>query len=213
MKKKKAQIVKDYLDYFFPNPTPPLYHLNPFTLLIAVLLSAQCTDKKVNEITPILFAKAKDPEEMAKLSYEEILSIIKPCGLSPTKAKAIKALSKKLIEEFGGEVPKTLKELESLPGVGHKTASCVLIQAFNIPAFPVDTHIHRCAKRFGLSSGKSVEKTEEDLKKLFKKEDWSKLHLQIIYYARAFCKAKGHQIENCPICLELTELKSKSKKL
>lgn len=203
-KKKRAAIIKKHLDLLFPEPTPPLNHLNAFTLLIAVLLSARCTDKKVNEVTPELFALATTPQEMAKLSYEEIRSIIKPIGLSPTKAKNIKALSTILIDEYKSQVPSTLEELETLPGVGHKTASVVLCQWFHKPAFPIDTHIHRCAKRWGLSSGKNVKITEEDLKKLFPKNSWEKLHLQIIYYARMYCRAAPHKIENCPICRELS---------
>lgn len=203
MKTENAKIVKKHLDKLFPRPAIPLHHKDPYTLLIAVLLSARCTDKKVNEITPELFKKASTPQKMSLLSAAEIRSIIKPCGLSPTKSKAIKALSQKLIDEYKGKVPRTLEDLESLPGVGHKTASVVMTQAFRKTAFPVDTHIHRCAKRWGLSSGKNVKKTEEDLKKLFLKTSWRKLHLQIIYYARTYCPAKKHVIEKCPICLEL----------
>jgi endonuclease III len=203
MKKENAKIVKKHLNNFFSEPTIPLSHTSSYTLLIAVLLSARCTDKKVNEITPELFKRASTPEEMILLSVEDIRSIIKPCGLSPTKAKAIKALSQKLLDEYKGKVPKTLEDLESFPGVGHKTASVVMAQAFKKPAFPIDTHIHRCAKRWGLSSGKNVKKTEEDLKELFPKSAWIKLHLQIIHYARMYCPAKKHVIENCPICSEL----------
>lgn len=203
MQKERVNIIKKHLNRLFPKPRIPLYHKDPYTLLIAVLLSARCTDKKVNEITPILFKKASTPKKMALLSTEEIRNIIKPCGLSPTKSKAIQALSQQLIDEYHGKVPKTLEELESLPGVGHKTASVVMTQAFRKAAFPVDTHIHRCAKRWGLSNGKNVKKTEEDLKELFPKASWRKLHLQIIYYARAYCPAKKHSIEKCPICSEL----------
>lgn len=181
----------------------PLHHKDPFTLLIAVLLSAQCTDIRVNQVTPALFALGDTPYALSKVPVEAIEAIIRPCGLSKTKSKAISALSKILIETYGGKVPSTLAELESLPGVGHKTASVVLCQAFNIPAFPVDTHIHRLAHRWGLSTGSSVQKTEEDLKALFPKEEWIKLHLQIIYYARAFCPARGHNTEKCPICKAL----------
>ena len=196
----KAPEIQALLNKLYPNPLIPLTHKDPYTLLIAVLLSAQCTDKRVNEITPLLFAKAKTPFEMALLSLDEIYEIIRPCGLAPTKSNAIHKLSKILIHKHEGKVPMTFKELEELPGVGHKTASVVLSQAFNIPTFPVDTHIHRCAKRWGLSDGSSVEKTEKDLKRLFAKKDWNKLHLQIIYYARSHCPSRGHKIENCPIC-------------
>ena len=199
-KKEKAKEILEILNKLFPNPEVPLVHDSDYTLLIAVLLSAQCTDKKVNEITPKLFKKAKTPYEMVLLNVGEIKEIIKPCGLSTTKAKAIKNLSKKLIEEFNGKVPKTFKELESLPGVGHKTASVVMIQAFDQLAFPVDTHIHRLAKRWGLSCGKNVNQTEKDLKRLFPKKYWKKLHLQLIFYGREYCPAKKHSKEKCPIC-------------
>ncbi len=205
--------IQRILNKLFPNPPIPLKHSSHYTLLIAVLLSAQCTDKKVNEVTPKLFAKAKTPEQMAKLSVAQIQSIIRPCGLAPTKAKAIKKLSEILIEDYGGEIPRTIEELEKLPGVGHKTASVIAIQALKIPAFPVDTHIHRCAKRWGLSSGKNVKQTEKDLKKLFPKSSWEKLHLQIIYYARKYCPAKGHKLEECPICKAIHETKSPKKSL
>lgn len=194
------QKIQKILDQYFPNPTIPLKHSSSYTLLIAVLLSAQATDVKVNEITPKLFAKADTPEKMMRLSLDEIEEIIKPIGLSRQKAKAIKALSQILVEKYEGKVPKTFEELESLPGVGHKTASVILAQAFHIPAFPVDTHIFRCAHRWGLSKGKSVKQVEEDLKALFPKKNWIKLHLQIIYFARAFCRAKGHRAQDCPIC-------------
>lgn len=202
-KKARAAFIKKTLNHLFPHPQIPLHHKSAYTLLIAVLLSARCTDKKVNEITPILFAKASTPKDMAALSVSEIRSIIKPCGLSPTKAKAIKALSQKLLDEFHGKVPKSLEDLESLPGVGHKTASVVMTQAFHLPAFPVDTHIHRCAKRWGLTKGKNVKETERDLKELFPKSSWEKLHLQIIYFGRTYCPARGHVIEKCPICKSL----------
>lgn len=202
-KKQRAQFVLETLQKLFPNPEIPLLHQDSYSLLIAVLLSAQSTDARVNLITPILFSKASTPEQMIKLCPEEIEEIIRPCGLGKTKAKAIWNLSKILIEKFNGQVPSDIEELEKLPGVGHKTASVVMIQAFDTPAFPVDTHIHRCAKRWGLSSGKSVEQTEKDLKKLFPKNTWIKLHLQIIYFARKFCPARAHQIELCPICSEL----------
>ena len=201
--KKNAQTIVDLLEKHFPETPIPLKHKDPFTLLIAVLLSAQCTDKRVNEVTPALFAKADTPEKMQHLSPEEIAEIIKPCGLTNTKSKAIQSLSKILCEKHISQVPETFADLEALPGVGHKTASVVMSQAFGHPAFPVDTHIHRCAQRWGLSNGKNVVKTEEDLKKAFPKKLWNKLHLQIIYYARKFCPARGHITENCPICKEV----------
>lgn len=190
----------EILDRHFPNPEIPLSHLNPFTFLIAVLLSAQCTDARVNLITPALFAKASSPEKMVLLSIEEIEALIRPCGLAPKKSKAIWNLSKLLVERHQGMVPSCLEQLEALPGVGHKTASVVISQVFGIPAFPVDTHIHRCAKRWGLSSGKTVVQTERDLKAFFPKDSWNKLHLQIIYFARAFCPALRHDTSKCPIC-------------
>lgn len=197
-KQEKARTIQQILNALYPNPKIPLDHTNNYTFLIAVLLSAQCTDERVNRITPALFALADNPKDMVKLSVEEIEDIIRPCGLAPRKAKAIWELSQIILEKHGGEVPRTFEELEELPGVGHKTASVLMAQAFHVPAFPVDTHIHRCAKRWGLSSGKSVEQTEKDLKKLFKKDDWIKLHLQIIYYAREHCPAKKHG--KCRIC-------------
>ena len=203
MKQQCANIVKKHLNKLFPRPKIPLHHSDSYTLLIAVLLSARCTDKKVNEITPYLFQKASTPKQMVLLSINTIRNIIKPCGLSPTKSKAIKHLSQQLLDQYHGKVPRTLEELESLPGVGHKTASVVMVQAFRKAAFPVDTHIHRCAKRWNLSQGKNVKKIEEDLKELFPKTSWGKLHLQIIYYARKYCPAKRHIIEQCPICSEL----------
>jgi endonuclease-3 len=199
-KQQKAKEIQKILNTLFPNPSIPLHHSSSFTLLIAVLLSAQCTDNRVNQITPFLFAKANTPEKMGQLSIAEIEEIIHSCGLYKQKAQAIWNLSKILVEQFQGQVPETLSELESLPGVGHKTASVVQIQAFSKPAFPVDTHIHRCAKRWGLSSGKNVKQTEKDLKKLFLEQDWGTLHLQIIYYARQYCPARGHKEEHCPIC-------------
>ncbi len=199
-KKEKVKTIQRILNSLFPNPAIPLTHHDPYTLLIAVLLSAQCTDVRVNQITPILFAKASTPKEMIRLSIDEIQTIIRPCGLSNAKAKAIWNLSKILLEKYNGKVPKTFEELEELPGVGHKTASVVMVQAFHLPAFPVDTHIHRCAKRWGLSSGKNVKQTEKDLKTLFSKKDWTKVHLQIIYFARKYCPARGHHIADCPIC-------------
>ncbi len=199
-KKERAEIIDKLLNTFFPNPPIPLQHTDPYTLLIAVLLSAQCTDVRVNQVTPHLFAKAATPQQMVQLTPLDIEKIIKPCGLGPTKAKAIWNLSKQLIEHHNGHVPDTFEELEALPGVGHKTASVVMSQAFRIPAFPVDTHIHRCAKRWKLSSGKNVVETEKDLKRLFPKEHWNRLHLQIIYFARTYCPARGHKAQDCPIC-------------
>ena len=197
---EKAERIAKLLDELYPIPPIPLEHVDPYTLLIAVLLSAQCTDKRVNEVTPRLFERASTPEQMLGLSVAQIRSIIKPCGLSPSKSKNIRALSKILVEEHGGKVPDSFEELEALPGVGHKTASVVMAQAFGKPAFPVDTHIHRLASRWGLSTGKNVEQTEQDLKKLFPTEDWGKVHLQIIYFGREYCPARGHELERCPIC-------------
>jgi len=193
----------EILDRHYPNPEIPLNYLNPYTFLIAVLLSAQCTDARVNLVTPALFAKAPSPEKMLLLSPEEIETLIRPCGLAKKKSKAIWELSHLLIDRHEGNVPKNLKELEALPGVGHKTASVVISQIFNEPAFPVDTHIHRCAKRWGISSGKNVIQTERDLKAYFPKSTWNKLHLQMIYFARAFCPALRHDASSCPICSQL----------
>ena len=199
-KKAIAADIAAILEKHYPTTPIPLDHTNVYTLLIAVLLSAQCTDKRVNQITPTLFALADNPYDMIRLSVDQIQQIIRPCGLSPKKAKAIFDLSHILINDYNGEVPNTFEALESLPGVGHKTASVVMAQAFGIPAFPVDTHIQRLAYRWKLSTGKSVEKTEADLKKLFPKEIWNKLHLQIIFYGREFCPARGHVLEHCEIC-------------
>ncbi len=199
-KKEKAASIARILDEYFPEVPIPLDHEDAYTLLVAVVLSAQCTDERVNQVTPSLFARAGNPFDMAKLDQDEIREIIKPCGLSPSKSKAIKGLSEILVEKYKGEVPETFFALEALPGVGHKTASVVMSQAFGHPAFPVDTHIHRLAWRWGLSTGKNVEKTEADLKKVFPKESWNKLHLQIIYFARKYCPARGHNPYECPIC-------------
>lgn len=196
----KAKAIAKILDEYFPDPPIPLSHKDPYTLLIAVVLSARCTDAKVNQITPHLFARADSPQKMIQLSIEEIQSIIRPCGLSPAKSKALWHLSKILIDRYQGEVPASFEALEELPGVGHKTASVVMAQAFHVPAFPIDTHIHRSAKRWGLSSGRSIAQTEKDLKRLFPKKDWIKLHLQIIHFARAFCPAVKHDAKKCPIC-------------
>lgn len=199
-KKEKAKIIQTILEDLYPQLEIPLKHSSSYTLLIAVLLSAQCTDVRVNSITPKLFARASTPEMMQLLPVNQIEEIIRPCGLAPTKAKAIQKLSEILVEKYGGEVPRSFEELEKLPGVGHKTASVVMAQAFQEPAFPVDTHIHRCAKRWGLSSGKNVVQTERDLKALFPRKSWIKLHLQIIYFAREYCKAVKHDAAKCPIC-------------
>lgn len=199
-KKERAKIIQAILDDLYPELEIPLKHTSSYTLLIAVLLSAQCTDVRVNSITPQLFARAGTPEIMQSVPVDEIEKIIRPCGLARTKAKAIQKLSGILVEKYGGEVPRSFEELEKLPGVGHKTASVVMAQAFQEPAFPVDTHIHRCAKRWGLSSGKNVVQTERDLKALFPKKSWIKLHLQIIYFAREYCKAVKHEAAKCPIC-------------
>ncbi len=196
----RAFEIQRILDKLYPETPIPLQHEDAFTLLVAVVLSAQCTDERVNQITPILFARADNPADMARLPVEEIREIIKPCGLSPAKSKAISGLSKIIMEKHGGKVPESFEELEALPGVGHKTASVVMSQAFGHPAFPVDTHIHRLAARWGLSSGKNVEQTERDLKELFPEDSWNKLHLQIIYFGRQFCMARGHKPEICPVC-------------
>jgi endonuclease III len=206
-KKEKAQYISNTLELLYPKTPIPLNHSDAYTLLIAVLLSAQCTDERVNKITPHLFAKAKTPKDMLLLSIEEIRDIIKPCGLSPAKSKAIFNLSRIIIEKHDGKVPASFESLEALPGVGHKTASVVMSQAFGVPAFPVDTHIHRLAERWKLSNGKNVTQTEIDLKKLFKKETWNKLHLQIIFYGREYCPARGHQMDKCIICNQLNTKK------
>ena len=196
----KIKFISDTLDELFPDPPIPLDYTSPFTLLVAVVLSAQCTDIRVNQVTKVLFKSADTPKKMVKLGVERIAEIIKPCGFFNTKSRNIYNLSKTLVEKYDGEVPRTFEELEALPGVGHKTASVMMIHAFKVPAFPVDTHIHRLAKRWGLSDGSSVEQTEADLKKIFPKEEWEKRHLQIIYFGRTYCKAMGHKPENCPIC-------------
>jgi endonuclease-3 len=196
----KALRIRQILDELYPETPVPLRHEDAFTLLVAVVLSAQCTDERVNQITPILFGRADNPADMAKIPVEEIREIIKPCGLSPAKSKAISGLSKIIVEQHGGKVPETFEALEKLPGVGHKTASVVMSQAFGYPAFPVDTHIHRLAARWGLSSGKNVEQTERDLKRIFPEDSWNKLHLQIIYFGRQYCPARGHEVKSCPIC-------------
>ncbi len=197
---EKAARIQAILDELFPEVPIPLDHEDPYTLLVAVLLSAQCTDVRVNKVTPELFAMAREPRTMAALSRERIAAVIRPCGLSPAKSAAIRGLSEILVRDHGGRVPQTFDELEALPGVGHKTAGVVMSQAFGHPAFPVDTHIHRLAARWGLSIGASVERTERDLKKVFAKESWNRLHLQIIYFGRKYCPARGHDLTTCPIC-------------
>jgi endonuclease-3 len=197
---EKAADIMQILDELYPETPIPLSHQDPYTLLVAVLLSAQCTDERVNKVTPFLFAKADNPFDMARLEVEQIKDIIRPCGLSPRKSQAISSLSQILVDKFDGKVPDNFEDLEALPGVGHKTASVVMSQAFGAPAFPVDTHIHRLAWRWGLSDGKNVEKTEADLKALFPEDTWNKLHLQIIYFGRQYCPARGHDPRRCPIC-------------
>jgi endonuclease-3 len=197
---EKAERIVKILEELYPEVPIPLDHRDPFTLLCAVLLSAQTTDKKVNEVTPALFAIGGTPAKMAALPVEKILEKIRTLGLAPTKAKNLKAMAQQLLDEHGGKVPSDEAALEALPGVGHKTASVVRAQAFGLPAFPVDTHIHRLAARWGLSSGKNVEQTERDLKRIFDESLWNKLHLQIIYFGREYCPARGHDLSRCPIC-------------
>ncbi len=197
---EKARRIQTIFDALHPNPPIPLDHTDAFTLLVAVLMSAQTTDAQVNVVTPALFAAASSPQAMAQLSAKEILSKIRSCGLAPTKAKNIHALSGLLIERHAGEVPKNFEDLEALPGVGHKTASVVMAQAFGVAAFPVDTHIHRLATRWGLTGGRNVVQTEKDLKKVFPRKCWNTLHLQFIMFGRAQCPARGHSLEGCPIC-------------
>jgi endonuclease-3 len=199
-KQERVAFIDKRLQELYPNPPVPLDHSDPYTLLVAVLLSAQCTDERVNLVTPALFALADNPFDMAKESVETIREIIKPCGLSPQKSKAIRGLSEILINEHGGEVPQDFESLERLPGVGHKTASVVMAQSFGVPSFPVDTHIHRLAQRWGLSRGRNVNETERDLKRVFKKSRWNDLHLQIIFYGREFCSARGCDGRVCEIC-------------
>ena len=208
-KAERAQLVLERLNQQYPETPIPLDHFDPFTLLIAVLLSAQCTDKKVNEVTPALFAAGPTPKAMAFLDETEIWSFIRQLGLAKTKAKHVRRLSELLLSEHDGAVPGSFQALEALPGVGHKTASVVMSQAFGVPAFPVDTHIHRLAQRWGLSNGLSVAATERDLKQLFPKKHWNKLHLQIIFYGREFCSARGCDGTVCPICRELFPLRRK----
>ncbi len=200
---ERVEIIQQRLQALYPDPPIPLDHRDTFTLLVAVLLSAQCTDKKVNEVTPALFAAAPNPKKMFRLGADGIYPYIQTLGLSRQKSKSLEGLSKKLIEQHGEQVPGTFEDLESLPGVGHKTASVVMAQAFGVPAFPVDTHIHRLAQRWGLTNGKSVVQTEIDLKKLFPSENWNTLHLQIIFYGREFCTARGCDGTRCELCQEL----------
>ena len=201
-KKDTVKAIAEKLESLYPKTPIPLSHKDPYTLLVAVLLSAQCTDARVNKITPGLFELADTPQKMVQQKIENIAKIIKPCGLSPRKSKAIYQLSQIIIQQHAGKVPASFEDLEKLPGVGHKTASVVMSQAFGYPAFPVDTHIHRLAWRWKLSTGKSVEQTEKDLKRLFPKNLWNKLHLQIIFFGRAYCPARGHNPYDCPICSE-----------
>ncbi len=200
LKAERIEFIDRRLDELYPDPPVPLDHQDPFTLLVAVLLSAQCTDERVTQVTPSLFELADNPFEMAGHSADTIREIIKPCGLSPQKSKAIRRLSEILIEEYGGKVPQDFDALERLPGVGHKTASVVMAQSFGVPSFPVDTHIHRLAQRWGLTRGRNVVETERDLKKVFRKDRWNDLHLQIIFYGREFCTARGCNGLVCEIC-------------
>jgi endonuclease-3 len=202
-KQQRADHLLRRLEELYPETPVPLDHKDPYTLLVAVLLSAQCTDVRVNQVTPALFALADNPHGMMRVPVEKIREIIRPCGLSPRKSAAISELSKILVEKHGGEVPQDFEALEALPGVGHKTASVVMAQAFGVPAFPVDTHIHRLAKRWKLSAAKNVEQTERDLKKLFPRESWNKLHLQIIFYGREHCTARGCDGKSCLLCEEV----------
>ncbi len=202
-KQERVDFIIHKLESLYPNPEIPLDHTDAYTMLISVLLSAQCTDKRVNLTTPHLFKKADTPQKMIQLSVKEIEDIVRPCGLAPAKSKAIHRLSEILLEKHKGEVPDTFEDLEHLPGVGHKTASVIMTQVFGKSAFPVDTHIHRLMHRWKLSNGKSVEQTERDAKRLFPENLWNKLHLQIIYFGREYCAARGHDKEHCPICNEI----------
>jgi len=211
-KKERGAYIEKRLQELYPNPPIPLNHRDPYTLLVAVLLSAQCTDERVNQVTPQLFSRADNPADMTELSEEEIRSIIRPCGLAPMKAKGIAGLSRILIDQYEGVVPANLVALEALPGVGHKTASVVMSQAFGIPAFPVDTHIHRLAQRWGLTSGKNVVQTERDLKRIFPPSKWNDLHLQIIYFGREHCSARGCDGRVCEICRTIYPDRKRAKK-
>jgi len=211
-KMERVKYIISYLDSIYPDTPIPLTHQNHYELLIAVLLSAQCTDERVNQVTPSLFSLANNPDTMIKLSSQKIYEIIKPCGLGPKKSKAIYDLSNILVKEYKSQVPESFEALESLPGVGHKTASVVMSQGFGHPAFPVDTHIHRLAQRWGLTNGKNVNQTEKDLKRLFPIENWNKLHLQIIFYGREYCTARGCDGTKCPICKACYPNRKKPKK-
>ena len=202
-RQERANYIASRLETLYPNVPVPLDHSSHYTLLITVLLSAQCTDERVNKVTPVLFKKADTPSKMIKLSKEDIYLIIRPCGLAPKKSSAIYELSKTLIEKHNSQVPENFEDLEKLPGVGHKTASVVMSQGFGHPAFPVDTHIHRLAQRWGLSKGKNVQQTEKDLKKVFPRDKWNRLHLQIIFYGREYCSARGCNGTVCEICKTL----------
>lgn len=202
-KKERVKFIIETLEELYPNPAIPLDHTDAYTMLISVLLSAQCTDVRVNQVTPHLWERAKTPKQMVKLEVGEIADIIRPCGLAPAKSKAIHRLSEILLEKHNGQVPNTFEDLEELPGVGHKTASVVMSQVFEVPAFPVDTHIHRLMQRWKLTNGKNVEQTERDAKRLFPEQLWNKLHLQIIYFGREYCPARGHNAETCPICSKI----------
>lgn len=210
LKAERVTHIQETLERLYPETPVPLEHRDPYTLLVAVLLSAQCTDARVNQITPLLFARADNPHDMAKLPLETIHEIIRPCGLAPMKSKGIAGLSRILVEKYNGEVPADMAALEALPAVGHKTASVVMSQAFGVPAFPVDTHIHRLAQRWGLTSGKNVVQTEKDLKRLFPREKWNALHLQIIFYGREYCTARACDGTVCPLCRELYPNRKKS---
>ncbi|WP_413231506.1 endonuclease III [Microbulbifer aggregans] len=200
LKAERVEFILNRLEELYPETPVPLDHFDAYSLLVAVLLSAQCTDERVNQITPALWELADNPYDMAKVPVEKIREVIRPCGLSPQKSKAIKTLSEILVNEYHGQVPENMAALETLPGVGHKTAGVVMAQAFGHPAFPVDTHIHRLAQRWGLTSGKNVAQTEKDLKRVFPKEKWNKLHLQIIFYGREYCSARGCDGTVCEIC-------------
>lgn len=202
-KKERVKFIIETLEELYPNPAIPLDHKDAYTMLISVLLSAQCTDKRVNEVTPHLWALADTPKKMVKLDVEDIADVIRPCGLTGAKSKAIHRLSEILLEKHNGEVPDNFEDLEALPGVGHKTASVVMSQVFEVPAFPVDTHIHRLMQRWKLTNGKNVEQTEYDAKRLFPEELWNKLHLQIIFFGREYCPARGHNADTCPICSKI----------
>lgn len=211
-KQERVAFIQEKLQSLYPNPPIPLDHKDTYTLLVAVLLSAQCTDERVNKVTPDLWRLADNPFDMCHVPVEDIQSVIRPCGLSPRKSKAISQLSHILVDEYAGQVPRDITALEKLPGVGHKTAGVVMSQAFDVPAFPVDTHIHRLAQRWGLSSGKNVAQTEKDLKRLFPEEKWNDLHLQIIYYGREFCSARGCDGTICEICTTCYPNRKKPKK-